>query len=389
MNEMKKRVLMVATVPSMIGQFNMNNIKLLHDMGYQVDVAADYTDTSVWPKERTQRLKDQLMEMEVECIQLDFSRNPLVFSRHIRSYRETLKLIRDRQYAFIHTHTPIASAIVRLAARKTNTRVIYTAHGFHFYDGAPLKNWIIYYPVEKWLSKYTDVLITINTEDYKRAREKFTATRVEYVPGIGVNTGKFVRSDACREQIRREFGIGPSGILLLSVGELNDNKNHAAVIRALARMKASDELPGDLHYIIVGKGERAQDLTALIEGCGLKGNVILAGFRSDVAAFYSASDVFVFPSFREGLSVSLMEAMSSGLTVACSKIRGNTDLVDEGKGGFFFDPKDDDSIIDAIRKVLKADHREMGLYNIEKVRSFDLDTVNGIMTDLYKGQTAT
>ena len=136
----EKRVLMVATVPSMIGQFNMNNIQILQEHGYIVDVAADFKDTSVWPAERVQRFKDQMEEMGIECIQLDFSRSPLKLNRHYQSYKETVKLIQERKYSFIHTHTPIASAIVRQAAHKTGTKVIYTAHGFHFYDGAPLKN---------------------------------------------------------------------------------------------------------------------------------------------------------------------------------------------------------------------------------------------------------
>lgn len=158
---MGKRVLMVATVSSMIGQFYMNNIQILLDMGYQVDVAADFTDVSVWPLERIAKFKDQMAEMGIECIQLDFSRSPLQLKRHYQSYKETVELIKNRHYSFIHTHTPIASVIVRQAAHKTGTKVIYTAHGFHFYDGAPLaplKNWLIFYPIERHFSRYTDVL---------------------------------------------------------------------------------------------------------------------------------------------------------------------------------------------------------------------------------------
>ena len=230
---MDKRVLMVATVPSMIGQFNMNNIKILLEMGYQVDAAADFKDTSIWPEERVRKLKEQLAKMNVDCIQLDFSRSPLKLNRHIQSYKETVRLLKDKKYAFIHTHTPIASAIVRLACNTTGTKVIYTAHGFHFYKGAPLKNWIIFYPVEKWLSKYTDLLITINQEDYKRARKSFRAKSVEFVPGVGVDTERFSPNISGRMRIRHELGLDDKQIMLLSVGELNDNKNHASVIKAI------------------------------------------------------------------------------------------------------------------------------------------------------------
>ena len=154
----KRRVLMVATVPSMIGQFNMNNIHILLDMGYEVDVATDFTNTSYWPNERIQKFKDDLSELGVKTYQIDFSRSLFMINRHIKSYKEIIELIKKRQYSFIHTHTPIASVIVRIAAHKTGTKVIYTAHGFHFYNGAPLKNWIIYYPIEWLLSWWTDVL---------------------------------------------------------------------------------------------------------------------------------------------------------------------------------------------------------------------------------------
>ena len=144
-----KRVLMAATVPSMIGQFNMENIRLLLNMGYKVDVACDFNDTSVWPKERTQKLKKELAGMDVNCIQLDFSRNPINIKSHISSYRKAVNILKKGKYDFIHTHTPIASSIVRIAAHTAHTKVIYTAHGFHFYEGGPLKNWLLFYPIEK------------------------------------------------------------------------------------------------------------------------------------------------------------------------------------------------------------------------------------------------
>lgn len=370
MNEMKKRVLMVATVPSMIGQFNMNNIKLLHEMGYQVDVAADFTDTSIWPEERTKRFKNQMMEMGVECIQLDFSRNPLAFSRHISSYKETLKLIRNREYAFIHTHTPIASAIVRLAAKKTNTKVIYTAHGFHFYNGAPLKNWIIYYPVEKWLSKYTDVLITITKEDYRRAKERFHAKKTAYIPGVGVDTVRFAPSKTGREKIRTEFGFKDSDIVLLSVGELNKNKNHTSVIKAITGL--------DIIYVVVGVGERKSELEQVARENNV--DLRLTGYRTDIADIYNAADVYVLPSIREGMNVSLMEAMASGLAVACGNIRGNTDLIDDKR--CLFAPTDLGQIRQAITEVLA--HREVFCRNnLEKIRSFDILTVNRLTSEIY------
>lgn len=368
---MNKRVLMVATVPSMIGQFNINNIHLLLEMGYTVDVASDFTDTSVWPKERIGVFKQDMKNLGIECIQLDYSRNALKLSRHIASYKETLDLLKDKKYSFIHTHTPIASAIIRLAAHKTGTKVIYTAHGFHFYKGAPFKNWIIFYPIEKLLSKYTDVLITINQEDYKNALNKFKAKKTIYVPGVGVDTQKFTPRKSGREKIRKELGIDNDRLMLLSVGELNQNKNHESVIRAIQGF--------DITYVIVGKGELKESLEITAKECSV--DIRLVGFRTDVADFYDAADVYVLPSIREGLNVSLMEAMASGLAVACGNIRGNIDLIENTD--VLFSPTTISEITFALTNAIKQ--REiLGLKNLEKIKTFSLETVNALMLELYK-----
>ncbi len=362
---------MTATVPSMIGQFNTDNIKILLDMGYAVDVAADFADTSVWPAERTEKFKDQMKDLGVECIQIDFSRSVSKINRHIKAYKQVLKLLSERDYAFIHTHTPISSAIIRMAARKKGVKVIYTAHGFHFYKGAPLLHWLIFYPIEKHLSKNTDVLITINKEDYNRALAKFHAKKTVYVPGVGVDTAKFSKENT-ENHIREEFSIGKDAFMLLSVGELNDNKNHAAVIKAISGM--------DLTYVIVGKGENAGKLNELASECNSK--VILTGFRTDVADFYKAADAYILPSLREGLNVSLMEAMASGLPCLAGNIRGNVDLVDE-EGGFTFEPASVAEIKEAVEKILQADRTKMAKHNENKIKNFGKDLVAGRMKEIY------
>ncbi len=372
---MDKRVLMVATVPSMIGQFNMNNITLLLDLGYQVDVAADFTDTSIWTTDRVQAFKDQLTAMGVQVIQLGFSRHPLKINKHFKSYKDTLLLLKNKQYSFIHTHTPIASAIVRFAAHKANTKVIYTAHGFHFYNGAPLKNWIVFYPVEKWLSKYTDTLITITKEDYKRALKRFKAKEVAYIPGVGVDTKKFNSNQLNRNRIRSELGLSKTDWMLLSVGELNSNKNHSSVIKAITGIK-------DIVYVIVGKGEKQNELEALAKDCSV--DLRLAGFRMDVVDFYGAADVYILPSIREGLNVSLMEAMSSGLPCLCGNIRGNVDLIDEN-GGLLFNPASVNDIKRAIKTMLNMpNRRSLELYNSKKIQEFDARVVNESMRKIYE-----
>ena len=381
----KKKALMLASVASMIDQFNMPNIELLQSLGYHVDGVADYTNPGNISNERSEELQKRLREMGAEPIDIPIPRS-INYSTIQKAYKLVKALVTTEHYDLIHCHSPIGGAIARMAAkseRKTGTQVIYTAHGFHFYDGAPLKNWLIFYPVEKYLSRYTDVLITINKEDYSRAKKQFKAKKTVYVPGIGVDIDKFVARKH-RDDIRKELGILKDDIVLLSVGELNDNKNHENVIRALGNLKAGDSLPENLYYIIVGKGNKEEKLGRIIIENKLKGIVKLIGFRQNIADFYSAADIFVFPSFREGLSVSLMEAMASGLPVICSKIRGNTDLIDD-QGGIFFEPGEVASIGNAIQKMIKADSARYGSYNMEKIRSFDLKTVEATMAELYRG----
>ena len=370
---MNKRVLMVATVPSMIGQFNMDNISILLDMGYYVDVASNFNDSSIWPPERVNIFRSQMEKMGIGCFQIDFSRSPFRFGNHRKAYKGLLKLLNTRNYSFVHTHTPIASAILRIAAHQTNTSVIYTAHGFHFYKGAPLLNWIVFYPLEKWLSKYTDTLVTINKEDFERAQKRFNAGKVIYLPGIGVDLDKFTKDVYEREKIRKEFGIKSDDFLLLSVGELNDNKNHLAVIKAVAGL--------NVHYAVVGKGEKKDELIAAASK--YKVHLILTGYRNDVASIYSAADLYILPSIREGLNVSLMEAMSCGLPVACSKIRGNVDLIDDGVGGYLFNPKSINDIRLKIETLINCSIK-FGEYNRNKIKNFGRNIIIQRTKELYQ-----
>lgn len=371
-----KRVLMVATIATTIGMFNMENIRILQDLGYTVDVAADFTDTSVWNSDRISLFKKSISELGVECIQFDFSRNPLKINKHISAYKSAVNLMQKRKYTFIHTHTPIASAVIRMAAHKTKTKVIYTAHGFHFYKGAPLKNWLIYYPVEKILSKWTDLIITINTEDFERASKCFFSKKILYVPGVGIDTDRFSEnSDGAR--IKKELHIEENQIMALSVGELNNNKNHETVLKTLVN------LAPNILYVIVGRGELEGHLKELASKLGIQSRVRIVGYRNDVVDFYDAADIYILPSIREGLNASLMEAMASGLPCIASRIRGNVDLIDEGKGGFLFSPKSTTELENAFKKMIEANRYKMKLYNLEKIQSFDSKLVESMMKTIY------
>lgn len=342
--KMKKmgRVLMIASVASMIDQFVMSNIILLKKMGYDVDTAANFREGNTCTKKKVQNLKKVLKSMGVNCYQIDFDRKVTDLRAGLRAFRQLDHVLKGRSgsvnemhhpdsgktgiYSFVHIHSPIGGVIGRIVAKKNGIRTIYTAHGFHFYTGAPKVCWLFFYPVEKGLSWFTDVLITINREDFMRARRRFHAKKTVYIPGIGLDIEKYRNVKTDRNTKRKELGIENSDIMLLSVGELNENKNHKTVIEALGQIQKSvPRISGCLHYFIAGRGCLHQELARLAERQGVQ--LHLLGFRDDVPQLLKAADIFLLPSRREGLNVGLMEAMASGLPCIVSDIRGNRDLI--------------------------------------------------------------
>lgn len=381
---MSKKMLMVATVPSMIGQFNMSNINILLDMGYQIDIACDFKDTSVWPINRINQFKKNLIDMNINCIHIEFSRNPVNIDKHISSYKCLRNLINKRSYTFIHTHTPIASAIVRIASKKSNTRVIYTAHGFHFFKGSPVKNWMIYYPVERWLSRYTDVLITINREDYYLAKNQFKAKKTVYIPGVGINTDEIMNCRVDKTEKRKELGIREKDFILLSVGELSERKNQKLVIDALGQMKKDGNL-GNIIYVIVGQGNMKEELINLVNKYEIENHVKFIGFRSDIIELCKTVDCFVHPSIREGLGIAPLEAMAAGLPLISTSVNGMKDYVKNEISGCCVNPYNVREMINAIKKMasdsnfrIKCSHN-----NIITAKKFDIKNTEDIMTNIY------
>ena len=371
-----KKVLFVATVvKTHIMEFHIPYLKMFKEMGWETAVAArnDYENPA-----------DCIIPYCDSYYNVPFERNPLK-PGNLKAYKELKHIIDEGEYDIIHCHTPVGAMLTRLAAkqaRKRGTKVFYTAHGFHFYKGAPAINWILYYPVEKWLSRYTDVLITINKEDFERAKT-FKAGKVCYVPGVGIDLKKFQTNPIIRNEKRRwlchEYDIPSSATVLLSVGEVNKNKNHRVVIEALGRLNRKD-----IYYVICGRGPLLDEYKELSRQYKIEEQVILTGYRTDVADFYKAADVFVFPSFREGLPVAVMEAMASGLPVITTRIRGSSDLVTEGENGLLVQPKDVAGFCNAINQYANVLKREMtAKKNIEKANEYDLKHILQIYYGFY------
>ena len=376
-----KKVLLVTSSACMILRFNLENIRLLQSLDCQVDIACNFVHGNTCDDQGVQELKRWCAEHRVGCHQVDFDRNVYHFRQNIRAYTQLLALLRANSYAFIHCHTPIGGVIARLAGHAASVPVIYTAHGFHFFSGAPLKNWLLYYPVERLLAHRTDTLITINHEDYARAR-KFAAKHVAYIPGVGIDTVKFQPMPELRASKRAALGLKMNDIVLLTIGELIPRKNHAAVLRALAMLKGLPNFPR-MQLLICGRGEMDTPLRDLALAEGISDHVRFLHYRQDIAEICNASDLFIFASHQEGLSVALMEAMACGMPVIASRIRGNTDLIEDGVSGLLI--SGDAKLAPAIESLAGAPDvcAALGAAARERTREFATERVQALMRDIY------
>ncbi|MEG1967539.1 MAG: glycosyltransferase family 4 protein [Clostridia bacterium] len=369
---MKKKVLFVATVlRGHVLVFHLPYMRWFQEQGYEVHLCCA-NDTG--EAEVTVPYCDRFFD-------LPFARSPL--SLHNREVYKRLKQLMDTQsYALIHCNTPVGGMLGRLCARgarKRGTKVVYTAHGFHFFTGAPLKNWLLYYPVERFLSRFTDLLITINGEDYARA-QRFHAKKIAQVSGVGVELARFEKI-VDRAQVRADLGISANALVVINVGEHIPRKNHETVLRTLALLSG-------VELLFCGVGEQEEALQNLARELEMEKRVHFLGFRKDVPALLAASDVFFFPSLQEGLPVSQMEAMAAGLPCVVSDVRGNADLISQGEGGALCKPHDVNGFAEALTGLLgnPALREEMGVRNRNEIRRYTLAVVLEQMAALYREQ---
>lgn len=378
-----KRALMYASVASMIQQFNMNNISLLQELGYKVDVACNFEFGSTISQEKIESLKEALKEMNVDFYHIPVPRKITDIHNLKLSYSQTKELMNKNQYQLIHCHSPIGGIICRIANKNSdnyeNTRMIYTAHGFHFFKGNNLLKNFLFRNIERYGAKYTDTLITINKEDYAAAK-KFKLRKngsVEYVPGVGIDIDKINSIQGNKEELCKELNIPSDSILLLSVGELNDNKNHKVVIQALP------ELSSNVHYVICGTGPLKEQHEELAKELHVEDRLHLLGYRSDVIKIMKSCDIFVFPSKREGLSVALMEAMACGLPCVVSSIRGNVDLIENMVNSLTCTSYESKEFIYAIKSINKEIKNKFSKLNIIDSKKYDIKQINEAMKKTY------
>ena len=331
-----KKILYVATVAEHFYYFHLPCFKLFKEKGWRVDVACG--------GERELPFCDNRFKISIKRSPAD--------KENLKAYKELNKIIRDGGYDIIHCHTPMGGILARIAARgerKKGTKVVYTAHGFHFYKGAPALNWLVYYPIELVMSAMTDCLITINDEDFAFAKKHLKAKKTVKVNGVGYNSDKFFRiSDDEKRKLRSEKGFSQEETLLIYVAEMNENKNQSMLIRS---MKKLTEDGGNYRLLIVGADNISGKYVSLASELGVSDRVDFLGHREDVCTLVQLSDIAVGSSLREGLPVNVMEAMACGLPVVLSDNRGHRALCRDGYNGFVVAPNDDEAMAKRIKKL--------------------------------------
>ncbi|MER2190027.1 MAG: glycosyltransferase family 4 protein [Solibacillus sp.] len=338
----KMKVLFVASVYRHLTTFHIPYMKYFQSNGYDV-----------WAASIGDEDKKILTDIGVNCLDIPFSRNP-VDSKNIESFKLLKMLFKKDQFELVHVHTPVAALVTRAAFKGSNYgKIIYTAHGFHFFKGASKKNWLLYYPLEKIAARWTDHLITINEEDYVNAQKFLPKDKVSFVHGVGVEPFAETLNAEQKLQLKKELNLPLDSIVIAYVAELNTNKNHQFILRNWEKIK---EINFKYELLIIGTGEVELELQEYVRTNHLQG-IHFLGFRRDVPRLLQISDVVTLLSLREGLPKSIMEAMAVGLPCVVTNTRGLRDLIQNNETGYIIEPDDDGKLLDAFNNLTEVQLR--------------------------------
>jgi len=369
------KILFVTTISNAINAFLIPHIELLLKQGHEVDLACNIV----------REVSPELLRLGCKVHKICFQRSPLKKDNYT-AYKKIKRLVLSEGYEVIHTHTPVASFLTRLACRKmAKVKILYTAHGFHFYQGAPLKNWLIYYPLEKAAARWTDSLITMNKEDYKLAH-KFKlrkAKAIHKVNGVGIDLQKFVPQTLARKrELRKKYGYNDDDFILIYAAELNYNKHQDLLIKAVKLVR--NKMPG-IKLLLAGSGSLAEQYKKQVKRLGLEENISFLGHRDDIAALLLLSDLAVSSSRREGLPVNVMEAMATGLPLVVTDSRGNRDLVSDGGNGYVVGINDVPGFAGAIEKLYSSAEirQRFSEKSLDLVKRYALERVKEEMKEIY------
>lgn len=374
-----KKALIVATVIRFLECFEKSDIKILKDLGYEIHTAANMSEAD-WLS-----YNGALDDLGVVYHQIDFGRTP--FSKQsVKAYKELKKLLEEMSFDLIHCHTPVASAVLRLAVNRKkmpHVKIIYTAHGFHFHKSSGWKNWLFYYPIERFLARKTDMIITINQEDFAVA-QKYGTKYKRYIPGVGVDTEYISGMEADRDlELSEHYHIPKNAYVIMTVGELSDRKNQITVMEALGQLKDRE-----WYYILAGTGDKKEELQNVARRLGLEDRVIFTGFlnHDEVLKLDHVVDLGVIPSVIEGLGIAGIEFLAAGTPIVGSKVHGIKDYLIEGENGILCDPHNVSEFARAIRKMMddKAFYNACRKNAKKTSESFDIRKVERLMRENYE-----
>ena len=370
-----KKVLFTATVDSHILQFHIPFLKLFKENGYEVHVATNGNE--------------EIPYCDVKHV-ISFERSPIKIN-NLKAIKQLKKNINDEKFDIIHTHTPMGSVVTRLAAKcarkKHHTRVIYTAHGLHFFKGAPLKNWLIFYPIEKYLAKYTDTLILINNEDYELCKKKFSKRcyDIQYVPGVGIDEEKFnfKMSDKEKLELRKSLGLKKDDFVMIYPAELSNRKRQIWLINTIFNLLKKYN---NIHLLLPGKDSLNGKCQKLVKELNLDNQIHFLGYRNDIPKLLKISNLALSSANQEGLPVNIMEAMYLQIPIVASDCRGNRDLIVDDKNGYIIAPHDSIEFNNAILKIKenKELYARMSKNNSELIKPYKLEKVMKEMKKIYK-----
>ena len=360
----------MTTVSRTINAFLIPHIEMLLDNGYEVDCACSIDKP----------VDKELQNKGVKIFEVPFSRNPLGIG-NIKAFMRLMELQRINNYDIVHVHTPIAAIYGRLLKLGySNLKTIYTAHGYHFLKGGSKLSWLIYYPIEKIMTKFTDVIININKEDFEITKEKLKPRSSYFLNGVGLDLSKYKKlsKDEILEK-KKELGINDNDFVVLMIAELNKNKNHIQLINAIDTLKKQYS---NIKVFCIGDGDMREDLEQQIISRNLQNNIFMLGYRQDVNKLINISDIGILMSYREGLPRNIMEFMASGRKVIATNIRGCRDLICNETVGTLVNVGDYEETAKAIEKYYLSRDREFNVSN--EIKKYDIESVNSELLKIYE-----
>ena len=367
------KILYVAALNETINAFLIPHIERLIELGNTVDCACNIN----------MDIDEKLNKLEVKYYNINFERNPVKIN-YLKVIRDIKNVYRKNNYDIVHVHTPIAAFLTRFALRKEKVKIIYTAHGFHFYKGAPIINWILYYPLERIAAHWTDKLITINTEDFNRSKlfKLRDNGKTLLMHGVGITKEQYEVNKFDKEQYRKNINISKDDFVLLILADVNYNKNHIQIIKA---MKLINKKDNNIKVICAGEGPLKEKLINKVKKMKLEDKISFLGFRSDVKELLHISDCIGLFSKREGLGKCLLEGMITGKSLIATDTRGPRELIEDNKNGFLVEIGDYKSTARAIERLSQDRKLRMDFYieSQDKLKKYLLNNVLEFIENVY------